>query len=49
MKRAVQKKPKFYSHEGAFSGQIAEGYAKSSPLGQFSNNLKQLNPTPHYL
>ena len=49
MRRLALKKPKFIAHEGAYQGQIASGYAKSSPLGQLSKGLSQLNTTPSYL
>ncbi|AYW46093.1 ISLre2 family transposase [Tetragenococcus koreensis] len=49
MKRWVQKKPNFQTHEGAFKGQIGEGKAKSAPLGQFAKGLEQLITTPNYI
>lgn len=49
MKRAVQRKPPFVPHSGAFNGRIAYGYASSSPLGRLSSALNQLSTTPRYL
>lgn len=49
MKRLTLKKPKFIAHEGVFKGKIASGYTKSSPLGQLSKGLSQLNTMPGYL
>jgi len=49
MKRWVQKKPNFQTHEGALKGKIGEGKAKSAPLGQFAKGLEQLITTPNYI
>ena len=49
MKRAIQRKPRFIPHSGAFNGRIAYGYTSSSPLGHLSSALNQLSTTPRYL